>query len=126
MGALGKLLSLGKQADVDMEHEMTEVVTSNVVRNMEEELKSRQAYFKRNRQAYDSDDDDDDMPRGGQRVQCAQSRSPPNPKISRPPRIPRGPTIRHHPFIHRHETSKILFPCYPRASSPNLFPRIQG
>merc|ERR1712118_50030 len=71
--ALGKLLSLGKQADVDMEAEMTEPVTSQVVRNMEEELKSRQAYFKRNRQAYDSDDDDDDMPRGGQRVQCAQS-----------------------------------------------------
>ena len=70
--ALGKLLSLGKQADVDMEAEMTEPVTSQVVRNMEEELKSRQSYFKRNRQAYDSDDDDD-MPRGGQRVQCAQS-----------------------------------------------------
>ena len=71
--ALGKLLSLGKQADVDMEAEMTEPVTSQVVRNMEEELKSRQAYFKRNRQAYDSDDGDDDMPRGGRRVQCAQS-----------------------------------------------------
>merc|ERR1719316_1006539 len=81
--ALGKLLSLGKQADVDMEAEMTEPVTSQVVRNMEEELKSRQAYFKRNRQAYDSDDDDDDIPGGGSAC-SARSPSVPTPSPGEP------------------------------------------
>lgn len=52
---------------------LPQVTRVTTVDDIEAELKSRMHLAKgHGGQAYDSDDDDD-MPRGGQRVQCAQS-----------------------------------------------------
>lgn len=53
--------------DVDDAHE----VTMATVNDIESELRSRVNMHKGSGEAYGSDSDDD-MPRGGQRVQCAQ------------------------------------------------------
>mmetsp|Transcript_3400 Transcript_3400/g.11136 ORF Transcript_3400/g.11136 Transcript_3400/m.11136 type:complete len:261 (-) Transcript_3400:15-797(-) len=66
--ALGKILGRAKPVDVDMDN--VEEVSMHTV-NIEEELKRKASEARSHgREAYGSDDEDDEM--GGQRVQCAQ------------------------------------------------------
>jgi DnaJ homolog subfamily A member 2 len=55
-----------------MDSDDTEDVSLSSVSNIQEELKSRASLGRSRGDAYGESDEDDDMPRGSQRVQCAQ------------------------------------------------------
>lgn len=76
VGLVGRLRSLGLPSTVppdsdDMDVDDAHEVGMTPVEDIEGELRSRVNMAKNAGEAYGSDSDDD-MPRGGQRVQCAQ------------------------------------------------------